>query len=268
MQSHAGHQSGRSDSNSGRSGSRFGHSGSNSGRSGSHFGRSGSNSGRSESNSGRSRLNPRWSGSNSGRHGSPHSRSDRQRPVSTDRRGHSRERPTSESPSGTSASGQPRSGAQSSFHQTAEDNRWLLRSAGTCHTCGQPGHLARDCPLSECYRCGCKGHIARFCQRRSSVRPREDQKRRFTPQGFKRSASGNNFRPRTQEGLQRSGPASLRPRSQRPHTPRTPGRSRQSSSPHTGRQGSHGRKLPGKGTCHKCGKEGHWQDACPNTTKI
>ena len=168
--------------------------------------------------SGPSRLNPGRSGSNFGRHGSAHSRSDHQCPGSRDRRGHSREGPPLESPSRTSASGRPWSGSQSSLHQRAEDKCRLLRSAGTCHPCGQPGHLARDFPLSECYRCGRKGHIGQFWQHGSSEGPREDPGRQFTPQGFKRLASGNNFQPRTPERFQRSGLDSFRPESPRPHT--------------------------------------------------
>jgi hypothetical protein len=32
-----------------------------------------------------------------------------------------------------------------------------------CYTCGQGGHLTRDCPTTRCHYCGAEGHIAREC---------------------------------------------------------------------------------------------------------
>ena len=32
-----------------------------------------------------------------------------------------------------------------------------------CHTCGQLGHLTRDCATTRCHYCGAYGHIARAC---------------------------------------------------------------------------------------------------------
>lgn len=34
----------------------------------------------------------------------------------------------------------------------------------TCYTCGESGHLTRDCPTTRCHYCGREGHIARDCR--------------------------------------------------------------------------------------------------------
>jgi hypothetical protein len=33
----------------------------------------------------------------------------------------------------------------------------------SCYTCGESGHLTRDCPTTRCHYCGRQGHIARSC---------------------------------------------------------------------------------------------------------
>ena len=248
--------------------------------------RPGSNSRRLGSNSGRPGSNGR-SGSQARRSSSPsaqdgpqrrsgsggHCNHDQQRSGSGRRRDHDQQRsgsgarrdryqyhPRSTTPGGTRMERGPRSDSQSSYRQRAEEKRRLVSSSGTCHTCGKPGHLARDWRMSTCAICGRQGHIAPYCQRLSSERPREDSERRRTPPGFRRSASGNRLRPKTPQGFRRSEFGSFRQ-----NTPQkgTPGGSKPSSSPHHCPSGSQGRKSPG--ACHKCGKEGHWQAECLGT---
>ncbi|MCH9718109.1 MAG: hypothetical protein K0U52_13670 [Gammaproteobacteria bacterium] len=36
-----------------------------------------------------------------------------------------------------------------------------------CHTCGQTGHKARDCPQTRCFKCHQSGHKARNCPNES-----------------------------------------------------------------------------------------------------
>ena len=41
-----------------------------------------------------------------------------------------------------------------------------VKSELTCHRCGAPGHLARQCKFKDsvCNKCGKTGHLARVCQ--------------------------------------------------------------------------------------------------------
>ena len=236
--------------------------GSNSRRSGSHSGRPGSNC-RSGSPTRRSASRSARDGHQQ-RSGSPGRRNhDQQRSGSGGRHDRDQYHPRSTTPGGMRMEGRPRSDSQSSYRQRAEEIRRLVSSSGTCHTCGKSGQLARDCRMSTCAICGRQGHTAPYCQRRSSERPRDDSERRRAPPGFRRSASGNRFRPGILERFRRSKSGSFR---QNTPPKGTPGGLRPSSPPHHGRSGSQGRKSPG--ACHKCGKEGHWQAECPNTAQV
>ena len=138
-------------------------------RPGTNLRRLGSNCARSGSN-GRSGSQARLSSSPSARDG--HQRRsgsggrrdhNQERSGSGGRRDHDQYHQRSNTPGGTRMEGRPRSDSLSSYRQRAEEKRRLVSSSGTCHTCGKPGHLARDCRMSTCAICGRQGHTAPYC---------------------------------------------------------------------------------------------------------
>ncbi|VTJ59923.1 Hypothetical predicted protein [Marmota monax] len=63
----------------------------------------------------------------------------------------------------------PRESESSAATTVANQATWLVTVTQKCYSCGEFGHIQKDCTKVKCYRCGETGHVAINCSKTSEV---------------------------------------------------------------------------------------------------